>query len=55
LPFSTSTMAERWDSLPTRRGMVSRRRAATEGGSARLKKAIRHPPDDHVIIVFDAV
>jgi N-acyl homoserine lactone hydrolase len=35
--------------------MVSRRRAAKEGASALLKKAVRHPPDDHVIIVFDAV
>jgi hypothetical protein len=43
------------DSLTTRRGMVSRRRAAKEGASALLKKAVRHPPHDHVIIVFDAV
>jgi hypothetical protein len=35
--------------------MGSRRRASKEGASALVKKAVRHPPDDHVIIVFGAV
>jgi hypothetical protein len=33
----------------------ARRKKGPRLASARLKKAIRHPPDDHVIIVFDAV
>jgi hypothetical protein len=42
-------------SLTIRRGMVSRRRAVTEGAlpCELLKWAARHPPHDRVIIVFD--
>jgi hypothetical protein len=35
-------------------GMVTRRRATKEGASTPLKWAVRHPPHDRVIIVFDA-
>jgi hypothetical protein len=38
----------------TRCGMVTRRRTTKEGASAPLKWAVRHPPHDRVIIVFDA-